>query len=188
MKFVLNKGDGAFYGPKIDFHVRDSLKRTWQCSTIQLDMALPERFDLVYQAEDGIEKRPIMLHRAIYGSLERFLGIVTEHLDGKFPLWLSPNQIKIMTLNDGVKDYAHEIYQKLFDEGFEVEINDRNESMRKKARDAQVNRFNYLVTIGETEKKEGSVAVRGRDSKDIENFGVEDFILKLKQEIVGKVR
>jgi len=188
MKFVLNKGDGAFYGPKIDFHVRDSLKRTWQCSTIQLDMALPERFDLVYQADDGIEKRPIMLHRAIYGSLERFLGIVTEHLDGKFPLWLSPNQIKIMTLNDGVKDYAHEIYQKLFDEGFEVEINDRNESMRKKARDAQVNRFNYLVTIGETEKKEGSVAVRGRDSKDIENFGVEDFILKLKQEIVGKVR
>ena len=188
MKFVLNKGDGAFYGPKIDFHVRDSLKRTWQCSTIQLDMALPERFDLVYQADDGIEKRPIMLHRAIYGSLERFLGIVTEHLDGKFPLWLSPNQIKIMTLNDGVKDYAHEIYQKLFDEGFEVEINDRNESMRKKARDAQVNRFNYLVTIGETEKKEGSVAVRGRDSKDIENFGVEDFIVKLKQEIVGKVR
>ena len=188
MKFVLNKGDGAFYGPKIDFHVRDSLKRTWQCSTIQLDMALPERFDLVYQAEDGIEKRPIMLHRAIYGSLERFLGIVTEHLDGKFPLWLSPNQIKIMTLNDGVKDYAHEIYQKLFDEGFEVEINDRNESMRKKARDAQVNRFNYLVTIGETEKKEGSVAVRSLDSKDLKSLKVDDFIVKLKQEIVGKVR
>ena len=114
MKYTTNKGEGAFYGPKIDFHIKDSLKRTWQCSTIQLDMALPERFELEYTDEKGNIKRPIMLHRVIYGSLERFLGIYTEHLDGKFPLWISPNQIKIITLNDNVKDYAREIYQKLF--------------------------------------------------------------------------
>ena len=183
MKFVLNKGDGAFYGPKIDFHVMDSLKRTWQCSTIQLDMALPERFDLVYQAEDGKEKRPIMLHRAIYGSLERFLGIVTEHLDGKYPLWLSPNQIKVMTLNDDVKDYAQEVYQKLFDAGFEVELNDKSESMGKKAREAQVQRFNYLVTVGESEKKDCMIAVRNRNSKEIEQMNIGDFVTQLKKEI-----
>jgi threonyl-tRNA synthetase len=187
MKFILNKGDGAFYGPKIDFHVKDSLKRKWQCSTIQLDMALPERFDLVYQAEDGKEKRPIMLHRAIYGSLERFLGIVTEHLDGKYPLWLSPNQIKVMTLNDGVKDYANEIYQKLFDAGFEVELNDKSESMGKKAREAQVQRFNYLVTVGEAEKKDGMIAVRSLDSKKLKSLSVDDFIVQLKKEISERV-
>jgi threonyl-tRNA synthetase len=186
MKYVVNKGDGAFYGPKIDFHIKDSLGRTWQTSTIQLDMALPERFELEYTAEDGSAKQPIMLHRTIYGSLERFLGVFTEHVDGKFPLWISPNQIKVMTLNDEVKDYANEIYQKLFDEGFEVEINDKNESMGKKARDAQIQRFNYLVTVGEKEKADGNVAVKARDSKEIITMNVEEFVSKLKEEISTK--
>ena len=186
MKYVINKGDGAFYGPKIDFHIKDSLKRTWQTSTIQLDMALPERFELEYTSEDGSPKQPIMLHRTIYGSLERFLGVYTEHIDGKFPLWISPNQIKVMNLNDDVKDYANEVYQKLFDEGFQIEINDKSESMGKKAMEAQVQRFNYLVTVGEKEKAEGKVAVRGRNSKEITTLDLDEFISKLKEEISSK--
>ncbi len=183
LKYTVNKGDGAFYGPKIDFHLKDSLGRTWQCSTIQLDMALPERFDLNYTKEDNTNERPIMLHRVIYGSLERFMGIITENYDGKFPLWLSPNQIKVMTLNDDVKDYGNEIYQKLFEAGFEVEINDKSESMGKKARDAQIQRFNYLVTVGEKEKSENKIAIRGRDSKEITSMNLDEFISKLKEEI-----
>lgn len=186
VKYIINKNDGAFYGPKIDFHIKDSLGRTWQTSTIQLDMALPERFELEYISEDGSAKQPIMLHRTIYGSIERFLGIYTEHVDGKFPLWLSPNQIKVMTLNDDVKNYANEIYQKLFDEGFEVEINDKNESMGKKARDAQIQRFNYLVTVGEKEKSEGKIAVKKRDSKEIITMDMDEFISKIKEEISSK--
>ncbi|MDH3353331.1 MAG: threonine--tRNA ligase [Nanoarchaeota archaeon] len=183
MKYVINEGDGAFYGPKIDFHIKDSLGRTWQCSTIQMDMALPERFELEYNDENGEMKRPIMLHRVVYGSLERFLGIYSEHVDGKFPLWASPNQIKVMTLNDDVKDYANEVYQKLFDEGFEVEINDKSESMGKKAREAQIQRFNYLVTVGENEKNGNKVAVKTRDSKEIITMDLDEFISKIKEEI-----
>ncbi|MFH1522131.1 MAG: threonine--tRNA ligase [archaeon] len=186
IKYIINKGDGAFYGPKIDFHIKDSLGRTWQCSTIQLDMALPERFELEYTTEDGSVKRPIMLHRVIYGSIERFLGVYTEHINGNFPLWISPNQIKVMTLNDDVKDYANEIYQKLFDAGFEAELNDKSESMGKKARDAQIQRFNYLVTVGEKEKGEGKIAVRARDSKEIVTMDLDEFIVKLKNEIGSK--
>ena len=183
MKYKINAGDGAFYGPKIDFHLKDSLGRTWQCSTIQLDMALPERFDLVYSDEKGVEKRPIMLHRVVYGSIERFIGIITEHLNGKFPLWLSPNQIKVMTLNDSVNSYAKEIYQKLFDEGFMVELDDRNESIGKKVREASIERFNYMITVGDKEKEEGVIAVKVRDGKDIEKYSLNEFVLKLKNEV-----
>ena len=183
MKYVINKGDGAFYGPKIDFHIKDSLGRTWQTSTIQLDMALPERFELEYAAEDGSNKRPIMLHRTIYGSIERFMGVYTEHVNGKFPLWLSPNQIKVMTLNDNVNDYAKKVYKKLFDAGFEVELNDKSESMGKKARDAQIQKFNYLVTIGEKEKSKKQIAVRARDSEKITTMNLDKFISKIKKEI-----
>lgn len=183
MKYSINEGDGAFYGPKIDFHLKDSLGRTWQCSTIQMDMALPERFELEYTKSDGTTARPIMLHRVVYGSIERFIGIITEHLNGKFPMWLSPNQIKVMTLNDDVKDYAHEVYQKLFDAGFEVELNDKSESMGKKAREAQIQRFNYLVTVGETEKSEAKIAVKKRDSKEIETMDLDEFISKISEEV-----
>jgi len=182
MKYVVNEGDGAFYGPKIDFHLKDSLDRTWQCSTIQLDMALPERFELNYIDENGKEKRPIMLHRVVFGSLERFMGIITENYNGKFPFWLSPNQIKVLTLNDGVEDYAKEVYDKLFEAGFRVELDARNESMGKKAREAQIQRFNYLVTVGENEKKDNKIAVKVRDGKEIETMDLDSFIEKIKKE------
>jgi len=186
MKYTVNKGDGAFYGPKIDFHLKDSLNRTWQCSTIQLDMALPERFKLMYQDKNAKDQQPIMLHRVIYGSLERFIGIITEHFNGKFPLWMSPNQIKILTLNDSVKDYAQKIYKDFFKEGFQVELNDKSESMGKKAREAQIQRFNYLVTIGEKEKQENKIAVKARDSGRITTMTLEEFKEKIKNEISQK--
>ncbi len=187
MKYKINKGDGAFYGPKIDFHFKDSLKRTWQCSTIQLDMALPERFDLTYVDSKGNLKRPIMLHRVVYGSLERFLGIITESYDGKFPLWLSPNQIKVITMNNSFDKYAKKIYDKLFDEGFRVELDLRNDSLGKKVRDASIERFNYIVTVGEKEEKGNLIAVKKRDSKEIKSFKLDDFIDELNGEISKKV-
>jgi threonyl-tRNA synthetase len=183
IKYKINKGEGAFYGPKIDFHVKDSLGRTWQCSTIQLDMALPERFNLIYNDEKAKERRPIMLHRVIYGSIERFLAIITEHLDGKFPLWISPNQVKVISLNDSTNDYSKKIYQRLFDEGLETELDLRNESIGKKARDAQIQRFNYIVTAGEREKSTGKIAVRKRDSKNIKEMTIDNFIKQVKKEI-----
>ena len=186
MKYKINEGDGAFYGPKIDFHLKDSLGRTWQCSTIQLDMALPERFELEYSDEKGKMQRPVVLHRVIYGSLERFIGILTEHVNGKFPLWVSPNQVKVMTMNDSVNDYAKKVYDELFEAGFEVELDDRNESIGKKAREAQIQRFNYLVTVGDKEKSEGVVAVKKRDSSDIEKMNLNDFISKLKKEVAER--
>jgi threonyl-tRNA synthetase len=186
MNFQINEGDGAFYGPKIDFHLKDSLGRSWQCATIQLDMALPERFDLNYTDEKGNPKRPIMLHRVLYGSLERFLGVITEEYNGKFPLWLSPNQIKVMTMNDDAKEYAKEIYNELFKAGFRVELDDRNESIGKKVREASIERFNYIVTIGENEAKEKILAVKKRDEKEISKVNIEEFIEKLNLEIKEK--
>lgn len=186
MKYVINEGDGAFYGPKIDFHLKDSLGRTWQCSTIQLDMALPERFELEYQNDKNENLRPIMLHRVIYGSIERFVGIMTEHFNGKFPLWISPNQIKVMTLNDDVKNYAREVYDDLFATGFAVELNDKSESMGKKAREAQIQGFNYLVTVGEKEKEEGKIAVKKRGENEIVSMTLEEFKKKIQEEISQK--
>lgn len=175
-KYLINEGDGAFYGPKIDFHLKDSLDRTWQCSTIQLDMALPKRFELKYVDEGGENKTPIMLHRVIYGSLDRFVGIITENFDGKFPLWISPNQIKIVTVNDSVNEYAKKIYDELFEKGFEVELDLRNESIGKKVREAQIQRFNYVVTIGEKEQKEKKLAVKDRDSGKVASVEFDEFV------------
>ena len=186
MKYKINEGDGAFYGPKIDFHLKDSLKRTWQCATIQLDLNLPERFDLGYVGEDSKVQKPIMLHRVIYGSLERFIGIITENYNGKFPLWISPNQIKVITLNDSVNNYAKEVYDGLFDAGFRVEIDTRNESIGKKVREASIDKFNYIVTVGENEEKDKLVAVKKRDSKEIVNLKLDEFISQLNEEIKKK--
>jgi len=186
VKYSIEKGEAKFYGPSLDVQIKDSLGREWQCSTLQLDFALPERFELEYSDEKGKSQTPIMLHRVVLGSLERFIGVYTEHVDGKFPLWLSPNQVKVLTLNDSVNDYAKEVSDKLFAEGFDVELDDRNESMGKKAREAQIQRFNYLVTVGDTEKSEGKVAVRGRESKEIVVMGLDEFIDKLKKEIAGR--
>lgn len=185
--YKINKGDGAFYGPKIDFHLKDSLGRTWQCSTIQLDMSLPERFGLSYVNEDGKELTPVMLHRVVYGSIERFIGIITEHFNGKYPMWLSPNQIKILTMNNNAKEYAKKIYDVLYLENFEVELDDRNMSIGKKVREAQINRYNYIVTIGENEIKNNKIAVKKRDSENIEEYELNNFIEKIKKEIKERV-
>lgn len=186
IKFKINEGDGAFYGPKIDFHLKDSLDRSWQCATIQLDMALPERFELEYQDSSGETKRPVMLHRVIYGSLERFIGMITENYNGKFPMWLSPNQVKVMTMNDNVKDYAKDVYAKLFAAGFRVEMDDRSEKIGKKVREASIARFNYMLTLGDAEKNEGVVAVKKNGEKEIQSMLLNDFIEKLNKEIISK--
>jgi len=187
MKYKVNKGDGAFYGPKIDFHLIDSLKRPWQCSTIQLDVALPERFELTYTDENGESKRPIMIHRAIYGSLERFMGILTEHLSGNFPLWLSPNQVKVLPLNDSANKYAEKIKDELFESGFEVEINTKSEPMGKKVAEAQIQKFNYILAIGEKEMKKKTIAVKKRGSEKIKEMTLEKFKEILRGEIEKKV-
>lgn len=162
--FSIAEGDGAFYGPKIDIHVFDALGRTWQCGTVQLDMSLPERFDLEYTSQDGTKKRPIMAHRALLGSIERFLGNLVEFYAGKFPLWLSPAQIAILPVADRHLDYAHEVRKKLFDAGFEVKVDESSESVSKKVRDAQLEQYNYILTVGDKEIEEKNVSVRTRDN------------------------
>jgi threonyl-tRNA synthetase len=186
MKYKINKGDGAFYGPKIDFHLEDSLKRTWQMATIQLDMALPERFDLNYLDEKAKEKRPIMLHRVVYGAIERFIGIITENYNGKFPLWLSPNQVKVLNLTDKNKKYAEQIYEKLKETGFRIEKDLRNESMGKKVREASIQRFNYILTVGDNEEKQKTIAIKKRDEKEIKKMKIKEFIERLNEEIKNK--
>ncbi len=184
--YKINKGEGAFYGPKIDFHLKDSLGRTWQCSTIQLDMAMPERFDLEYADKEGKAKRPIMLHRVIYGSIERFIGVVTEHLNGHFPLWLSPVQVKVLTVTDRNIPFAAKIMDRLKDAGIRVELDDRTETIGKKVRDAQLEKVNYMVTIGDKEVEKKNLAVRSRDGKVVFGLAVEKFVVQLKGEIERK--
>ncbi len=162
--YKVNEGDGAFYGPKIDFHIKDALGRTWQCGTIQLDMALPESFQLEYTDQDGSRKRPVMIHRAIYGSLERFFGILIEHFAGKFPLWLSPSQIRIVTVGEKHVDYARELEQEFKRHKFNVKVDDSNESVGKKIRNAQLDQTNYMITIGDKELENKSINIRTRDN------------------------
>ncbi len=186
--FKINPGDGAFYGPKIDFHVKDAIGRSWQCGTIQLDFQMPEKFDLTYEGPDGKKHRPVMLHRAIYGSFERFIGILIEHFAGKFPLWLNPNAVRIVTVNDSCKDFAYEIRKRIIDAGItRVRVDDRTETIGKKVRDAQLDKVNYVITIGEKEVSEKVLAVRDREGKV--EFGVnpDDFINRLKKEYEERI-
>ena len=162
--YRLNEGDGAFYGPKIDFHIRDALDRTWQCGTIQLDMALPQRFELEYTAEDGSRQRPIMIHRALLGSLERFFGILIEHFAGRFPFWISPRQVRILTVADRHLPYAKEVEGVLFARGFHVSIDSTGESVGKKVRNAQLDQVNYILTVGDQETEHRTIALRTRDN------------------------
>jgi threonyl-tRNA synthetase len=162
--FRVNEGDGAFYGPKIDFHIKDALKRTWQCGTVQLDMSLPERFELEYNTKEGTKKRPIMIHRAIFGSVERFFGILIEHFAGKFPLWLSPRPIRLLPVADRHLNYSEKIASQFKAQGFQIEIDDSNESLGKKVRSAQLDQVNYIVTIGDQEVEHETVNVRTRDN------------------------
>ncbi len=182
-KYDINEGDGAFYGPKIDFSIRDSLKRGWQCSTIQLDFALPERFDCTYIGEDNQKHRPIMIHRAIYGSLERLIGILIEEYAGKFPLWLSPVQIKVIPVSEKHIEYAQKIYEKLFDMNFRVEIDKRDEKLGYKIRSAQMEKVPYMLILGDKEIESNALSVRSRDKGDLGSFTFSDFINQLNSEL-----
>lgn len=180
--YRINEGDGAFYGPKIDFHIRDALGRTWQCGTVQLDMALPERFDIEYTAQDGTRKRPVMIHRALFGSLERFFGILIEHFAGKFPFWISPRQIRILTVADRHVDYANDLMARLKKHKFLVEVDDSSESVGKKVRSAQLDQVNYILTIGDKELENKTAALRTRDNVVHGEIDIDSFVAKLIEE------
>lgn len=184
--YKINEGDGAFYGPKIDFHLLDCLGRSWQCGTIQLDFLLPERFDLTYVGADGNEHRTIMIHRAIYGSLERFLGILIEHFAGAFPLWLSPIQVEVIPVVEAHLEYASKIGKLLDDAGIRAEVDSRSEKVGYKIRSAQVNQVPYMFIVGDRELEEGTISVRERRAGDLGSFKVEEFIKKLQDMIVEK--
>jgi len=186
LEYVVNEGDGAFYGPKIDFHLTDSIGRTWQCGTIQLDMQLPEKFDLTYTGEDGLKHRPVMIHRVVYGSIERFIGILIEHYAGAFPAWLAPTQVRILPITDKHVAYAKELNDKIFALGLRVYLDDRNEKIGYKIREAQVQKIPYMLVIGDKEVEEATVAVRRRSEGDLGAMKAEDFIAMLQKEIAEK--
>jgi len=175
-EYFINEGDGAFYGPKIDFHIKDALGRTWQCATIQLDMAQPDNFDLTYMGEDGNDKhRPVMIHRTIYGALERFIGILIEHYAGKLPMWLSPVQVKILTVSEKFEEYAKKVATDYEKAGIRIELDMRSETLSKKVREAQLEKVNYILVVGENEVKNNTVTVRTRENEVLGERSTEDF-------------
>ncbi len=186
VEYVVNEGDGAFYGPKIDFHLEDCLGRTWQCGTIQLDMNLPERFDLTYIGADGEKHRPVMIHRVVFGSIERFIGILTEHFGGAFPLWLAPVQAKIMTITDRADAAAKALHAQLEDAGIRTETDLRNEKIGFKIRETQMQKVPYMLILGDKEIESGVVAVRTRDGKDLGAVSAEALIARLCEEVRSK--
>lgn len=186
LEFKINEKDGAFYGPKIDVHIKDALNRTWQLATVQLDFNMPERFDLTFEGSDGQKHRPVMIHRAIYGSFERFVGILTEHYAGNFPAWLAPVQIAVLPLTDSQKDYAKEIYDVLFNEGFRVYLDDRNEKVNYKIRESENRKIPYMLVVGEKEKQNNSVSLRIHGAGDKGSFELKDFIQKVKLNVAEK--
>ena len=181
--YVINEGDGAFYGPKLDFHLADSLGRTWQCGTIQLDMQMPERFELEYVGEDGQKHRPVMIHRVVLGSIERFIGVITEHFAGAFPAWLNPVQVKLLTVTDRVDNYAKDISAKLDAMGFRVEIDDRNEKVGKKIREATMEKVPYMLVLGDRDMENNTVSVRHRSGEDLGAMSLDQFAAMLKNEV-----
>lgn len=187
LPYVINEGDGAFYGPKIDFHLEDSIGRTWQCGTIQLDFQLPQRFEAEYIGEDGNRHRPIMIHRVVFGSIERFIGILIEHFAGKFPLWLSPVQVKILSISDKYIDYAKETETTLKKEGIRCETDIRDEKIGYKIRNARLERIPYILVVGEKEVETESVSVRKRDGGELGNMSVGQLINVLKEENYGRL-
>lgn len=180
--YQINEGDGAFYGPKIDIHVKDVLGRSWQCGTVQLDMSLPQKFDLVYMDSDGEHKRPVMIHRAIYGSLERFFGILIEHFAGRFPLWISPLQVRLIPVADRHNAYAQELAKKIKEAGFICDVDESHESVSKKIRDAQLLQINYMLTVGDREMESGNVNLRRRDNNVYGEIDLNSFLTILKKE------
>ena len=187
LPYILNEGDGAFYGPKIDFHLEDSIGRTWQCGTIQLDFQLPERFEIEYTGADGEKHRPIMIHRVVFGSIERFIGILIEHYAGAFPLWLAPVQVKVLPISDKYLDYANVVKKRLFEAGVRVELDSRAEKIGFKIREAQLEKIPYMLIVGEKEEADQLVAVRSRSEGDLGQVPLEEFTIKVGKEIDEKV-
>jgi len=183
INYRINPGDGAFYGPKIDFHLLDCLGRSWQCATLQLDFQMPERFELEYTGADGEKHRPVMIHRTVFGSLERFIAILTEHFAGAFPLWLAPVQAVVMPITDRTRDYAQTVADKLIEAGLRVETDFRSEKIGYKIREAQLHKMPYMLVLGDKEAESGLVTVRNRADGDIGSMALDEFIKKLEEEI-----
>ena len=186
-EFEVNEGDGAFYGPKLDFHLSDSLGRTWQCGTVQLDSQLPERFELEYIGEDGQKHRPVMLHRVVLGSIERFIGVITEHFAGAFPAWLAPVQVKVLPVTDRAAEYAHEIARKLDADGFRAEVDERSEKIGKKIREATLEKVPYMLVVGDRDIEAQTVSPRHRTGKDLGAMSYADFAARLRDEVAKKL-
>jgi threonyl-tRNA synthetase len=186
MKYEIKPGEGAFYGPKIDFDVKDALNRDWQCATIQLDFQMPLRFDLKYVAPDNTLKTPVMIHRAIIGTIERFMGVMTEHYAGKFPLWLSPVQVRVIPVAEAFIDYARSIGAKYQKEGIRAEVDESQETLNKKIRNAELDKINYIIVVGGKEKENNSINVRTRENKVEGEKKPDEFLARLKQEIAEK--
>ncbi len=185
-EFVINEGDGAFYGPKLDFHIEDSLGRTWQCGTIQLDYQLPGRFDLEYTGSDGQKHCPVMIHRVVFGSIERFIGVIIEHFGGKFPTWLAPVQVRLLPITDRNNDYTDKVLEQLKAAGIRCEADNRQEKTGYKVREAQMQKIPYMLVIGDKEVEEGTVAVRRRDGNTTETMPVADFVAMVAKEIADR--
>lgn len=186
MNYIINEGDGAFYGPKIDFHLEDSIGRTWQCGTIQLDMLMPEKFDLNYIGEDGQKHRPVMIHRVAYGSLERFIGILIEHYAGAFPTWLAPVQVKILPITTKHVEYARNLEKTMWENGMRVEVDDRNEKIGYKMRESQMKKVPYILVVGDKEAETGTVAVRKHGENDSHVMTFDEFFAMVQKEIQEK--
>ena len=188
MNYEVNEGDGAFYGPKIDFHLKDTIGRTWQCGTVQLDFQMPQNFNLEYQDADGSKKRPVMLHRVAFGSVERFIGILIEHYAGKFPVWLAPTQVKVLPVSEKSRDYAHKVADQLEAAGIRVVVDNRDEKIGYKIREARsIDRVPYMLILGEKEAAAGNISVRDRATNETNPYSVEEFIAKVTEEIRTRV-
>ena len=187
INYTINEGDGAFYGTKIDFHLEDSIGRTWQCGTIQLDMQMPERFELEYTAADGTKKRPVMIHRVCFGSIERFIGILIEHFAGQFPVWLSPVQVKVLPISEKFADYAKSVEDALDAAGIRVETDNRAEKIGYKIREARNERVPYIIVVGEKDQEANMVSLRSRKNGEEGQVALADFIARIKEEIDTKV-
>lgn len=186
LPFAINEGDGAFYGPKIDIHVEDAIGREWQCGTIQLDMQLPKRFNLTYVDKDGEQKEPVMIHRVIYGSLERMIAVLIENFAGAFPVWLAPVQVRVLNISQAQEDFAKEVYNKLLNAGVRVELDIRNEKIGFKIREANANKVPYMIVIGDNEKNSGKLTIRLRGNKELKDISVEEFIEIIKEKNASK--
>ena len=186
LEYVINEGEGAFYGPKIDFHILDCLGRTWQCGTIQLDFAMPEKFDIEYMGEDNVRHRPVMIHRTALGSIERFLGILIEHYSGNMPPWLAPQQIIVLPISEKFYDYGNEVYNNLEKEGFRVEIDNRVESLNKKIRQAEIKKIPYMIIVGKNEQDTGTITIRKKTGGEMKEIKLSDFTGELKDTIENK--